>query len=302
MVTPTTASSLSLKAVCSPLKGERYVGNNHRRNDLMRRFGFNRPFACSLALHFVVLALLLFGLPSLFTRELPPEPVVITAELLPVKNVTNVKPAAPKPKPEKKPKPKPKKPEPPKAKPRPKPAPPKPKPEPTPKPVVKKPEPPKEKPKPKPKKAEKQLPDFNDVLKDLEKEAEQKLHESPPAKETSPTTKKSNIPYNPSVPLSLSEKDYIRNKVSQNWRIPSGVKDARLLRVELRIQLTQDGRVINVTPVDSLTYQREQVYRAAADSAIRAVRAAQPFDQLPPGKYDTWRDIKMTFDPSHALY
>ena len=41
-------------------------------------------------------------------------------------------------------------------------------------------------------------------------------------------------------------------------------------------------------------------YRTAAESARRAVRVCEPLP-VPPKKYDIWRDIYLTFDPSRML-
>jgi hypothetical protein len=54
--------------------------------------------------------------------------------------------------------------------------------------------------------------------------------------------------------------------------------------------------------VDTMRYNSDTYYRAAADSALRAVRNPQcnPLD-LPPQKYELWKTIVVTFDPRKML-
>ena len=42
---------------------------------------------------------------------------------------------------------------------------------------------------------------------------------------------------------------------------------------------------------------RDPVFRAFAESAVRAVRACSPL-KLPPESYQVWRNIIFNFDPS----
>ena len=43
-------------------------------------------------------------------------------------------------------------------------------------------------------------------------------------------------------------------------------------------------------------------FRAAADSARRAVQECSPLKNLSPEKYQTWRDMEMTFNPKDMLF
>ena len=54
--------------------------------------------------------------------------------------------------------------------------------------------------------------------------------------------------------------------------------------------------------VDQARYASDQFFRAAADSAVRAVRNPQcsPL-KLPQGKYDDWKSISIRFDPKDVL-
>jgi hypothetical protein len=41
--------------------------------------------------------------------------------------------------------------------------------------------------------------------------------------------------------------------------------------------------------------------RTAAEAALRAVSVCEPYKRLPADKYDAWREIVMTFDPSKMI-
>ena len=68
-----------------------------------------------------------------------------------------------------------------------------------------------------------------------------------------------------------------------------------------RIFLNPDGTLAAKQPeiADRERMERPggEFFRAAAESAIRAVLRCAPYEMLPAAKYETWRDIELTFDP-----
>jgi protein TonB len=82
------------------------------------------------------------------------------------------------------------------------------------------------------------------------------------------------------------------------WRrnVPSGV-DIDKLRVVLRISLSKDGRVNNITQLGALTGQTDSNAPQQAlfvERAMRSIRQAAPFD-LPEEHYDQWKVWDVTF-------
>ena len=196
-----------------------------------------------------------------------------------------------------KPKPEPEKPKPAAAKPRP-PEPTKPAPE---KPVeAAKPAPPKlEKPKtpPAPVQAES---DFDALLRSVEQTPKrEKAPETREGKGSSAeaggtgqpgTAKVAQI--NPSL-LAAS----ISRQITPCWNIPVAAQGIGGLRAELNIVMGPDGSIQSVVPTDAARMSRDPVFRAFAESAVRAVRACSPL-KLPPESYQLWRNIIFNFDPS----
>jgi outer membrane biosynthesis protein TonB len=102
--------------------------------------------------------------------------------------------------------------------------------------------------------------------------------------------------------LSASELDMIREQIARCWNIPAGARDARDLVVELRVEVGPDGMVQQATIVDQGRVAADPFFRAAAESARRALfnPLCRPL-RLPPDKYDVWKDMVVDFSPKDLL-
>ncbi|MDR0677934.1 MAG: cell envelope integrity protein TolA [Holosporaceae bacterium] len=100
--------------------------------------------------------------------------------------------------------------------------------------------------------------------------------------------------------LTNEDQDMIRSQVSPHWIVLSGVRNAETIVVDLQIQLRDNGGVINVQVIDEKRYASDHVFRAAADSARRAVLKASPF-KIPRNKIDLFRNFVFHFDPREDL-
>ncbi|GGF16879.1 hypothetical protein GCM10011611_23280 [Aliidongia dinghuensis] len=206
------------------------------------------------------------------------------------------KPSPPPPPPPPAPAPLPKPPEP-------KPEPPKPEP---PKPEPPKPEPPKPQPKPTPPKPEKTKQDlqFADLLKNLAAKATaQEKQDTPPKPQqkqvaTAPASAQPNAPLGSQ--LTTAEKDLIIAQIEQCWNPPAGAKDAKNLIITLRVQLSSDGTPQSVQIVDQARADSDGFFRAAAESARRAVQRCSPL-KVPPDKFEQWKNMTLNFDPRDLL-
>lgn len=280
-----------------------------------------RGLIISLASHVLLMALAIWGLPSWLEEQRIEEPQAISVQVLDVADITNVPNRMPTP-PKKEPVEEPPKPEPQPPKPKPQPPVKKETPPPTPKPEpVVTPEPPKEKPTPKPKEEKKPEPkpkpekpkepepkkeeemDLDAILKSVKDTAQQQPDE---ATDSAPSDaqSKSDTAYIDSLPLTMSEKDAIRNQIAKCWSPPIGAKDAENLAAQLRVTYEKDGSLINVylAAGQQARYQTDSFFRSAVDSAMRAVRACTPLQGMPPDKYQRWKDVELTFDPRDMLY
>lgn len=268
----------------------------------------------SVTLHLVVFLLIIFGLPHFKSEPIISEPVPIelVADIGEM-TTTNKKPVdAPKPKDEKPPEP-PKKVETPKKPPEPKKSTPEPPAEEVlkdpPKPdkpvekvddkaekkIEKKPEPKKEK----PKKTEQN--DFDSLLKNLTPTEKQQPDTDQVAKKMTEPTPAPNVSKFADT-LSMSEMDALRQQLSQCWNVMAGGVNAEDQVVEISVTVNEAMTVEKAEIVDQSKYNSNAFFRAAADSAKRALRnpLCTPL-KLPPNKYSQWHQMTLVFDPKEMF-
>jgi len=151
--------------------------------------------------------------------------------------------------------------------------------------VQKKPEPKKEPEKPKEKDTE---PEFTSVLKNLADTQPVNTTLDGPKLTQSPTIDR----------VTTGELNAFQKQLSRCWNILPGANNADMMAVNLTINVNQDRTVRDVQITDKARYQSDPVFRAAADSAIRAIRHPDctPLN-LPLYKYDQWKTITLNFDP-----
>jgi outer membrane biosynthesis protein TonB len=89
----------------------------------------------------------------------------------------------------------------------------------------------------------------------------------------------------------------ISQQITPCWNIPVAAQGIGGLRAELNIVMGPDGSIEKVVPMDAARMADDPVFRAFAESAVRAVRACAPL-KLPPESYQLWRNIIFNFDPS----
>jgi colicin import membrane protein len=99
--------------------------------------------------------------------------------------------------------------------------------------------------------------------------------------------------------LSASEVAMIRQAIMScvvpNWRVLSGGASAQETSVKIRIRFNADA-TLSAPPV--VTNPQETPYfRAISESALRAVQQCDGAYNLPPDKYEFWKDVVINFSP-----
>ncbi|MEX2202051.1 MAG: hypothetical protein WD711_11690 [Dongiaceae bacterium] len=138
---------------------------------------------------------------------------------------------------------------------------------------------------------------FENLLRNLETEEPTQTAETQPTEaptQPQPTQSLSD------QPLSISEIDALRRQIEKCWNVPAGAVEAESLLVEIRVWLNPDGSIVRAEILDTARMSRDGYYRAAAESAYRAIFLCEPYS-LPIERYDTWKMILMRFDPSSVL-
>jgi outer membrane biosynthesis protein TonB len=102
--------------------------------------------------------------------------------------------------------------------------------------------------------------------------------------------------------VTQSDKDAVRRQIERCWNPPVGAPKAEDLIVDLRLEVNPDGTVRTVDVADSSRMNSDPYYRAAAESAVRAVLNPRCRKlKLPPEKYDEWKILIIGFDPREML-
>lgn len=98
--------------------------------------------------------------------------------------------------------------------------------------------------------------------------------------------------------LALSEMDALKYQLAKCWNFPAGAMNAEDLIVDIRVEVNPDRTVKSAEIVDTGRYNSDDFFRAAADSAKRAVYnpMCTPL-ALPPEKYDVWKKMLIRFNP-----
>lgn len=98
--------------------------------------------------------------------------------------------------------------------------------------------------------------------------------------------------------VTASEIDAIHQKISRCWIVPNGARDVQDLIVDVDMKIAKDGTVIEAKISDKARIARDPRFRAAAESAQRAVLDPR-CNPLPlnPEKYEQWKDLTLSFNP-----
>lgn len=278
-----------------------------------------KALGSSLFLHLGIFVFAIVGLPYISKPPRIPQPIAIEVVNIDEITTTNKKPnqsklkkveEKPKPKAEKKVEapPKVEAKEPPKIKPLDKPVvkkevvKPEPKVPPPPSEKLEKPEPEKKKEPPK-EEAVTQEDEFLSVLKNLQ-------DSETPSEEVSDAAKPAPEEMSPlakfSQQLSATEADAIAAALNEQfrgcWNLMAGARNAEDIVVKINLVVRPDRTVQSARVVEQWRYNQDSFYRAAADEAMRAIRHpnCEVLD-LPPDKYDIWKDLTFNFNPSAQL-
>ncbi|MAF47496.1 MAG: hypothetical protein CMM10_04480 [Rhodospirillaceae bacterium] len=112
--------------------------------------------------------------------------------------------------------------------------------------------------------------------------------------------------FDPTKRVTQNEIDAIANSIRRAmlkcWNFQPGSKGARDIVITIKVRLLPNGQVHDAELVDQQSYQKDPFKLAAAESAWRAVRNpnCNPYN-LPRDKYEIWKDLTLTFNPSEMF-
>jgi hypothetical protein len=97
-------------------------------------------------------------------------------------------------------------------------------------------------------------------------------------------------------PLTGGEREGLVLAVERFWNVPIGIQNAADMIVVIAIELSPNGKLIGEPKLVDPKDLSAQGMRQAFEAGRRALIRAQPYD-LPPEKYEQWRQIEVVFNP-----
>lgn len=99
--------------------------------------------------------------------------------------------------------------------------------------------------------------------------------------------------------MTVSPTDYIRAKMEPCWHIDKGAKDYQGLRVEVALDLNENGEIstLNIRNGAQIIASGSHAWRAARENVIAALNECAPYEGLRAQKYETWQNMKLNFQP-----
>ena len=102
--------------------------------------------------------------------------------------------------------------------------------------------------------------------------------------------------------VTMSEIDVLRQQIAGCWNIAAGARQAEALSVEIEMRMNPDATVQTARVVDGTRMNSDPFFRAAAESALRALSHPDCIPlKLPVGKYEVWKSFTFNFDPKNML-
>jgi hypothetical protein len=100
----------------------------------------------------------------------------------------------------------------------------------------------------------------------------------------------------------LSVGSLINAQIRPYWNVPSGIKDAEKIVIEIDLRLDGNGEVIpsSVKIIDEKRYAMDYIFKAAADSARRAILEVGRF-KIPREMLEYEKEYRLKFDVAEAL-
>ena len=164
----------------------------------------------------------------------------------------------------------------------------------------------------KPKPPEKKTPDKEEAIEQEDQflSVLKNLQDGDVATQEAPTDKPTPQEMSPlakfSQKLSASEIDAIAAALNAQfsgcWNLMAGARNAEDITVTLNLIVNRNRTIQSARIADQWRYNQDSFFKAAADSALRAIRHpdCQVLD-LPPDKYDLWKDLVFNFNPASQL-
>jgi hypothetical protein len=140
---------------------------------------------------------------------------------------------------------------------------------------------------------------FDTLLKNLAKQQTMEAEDAPPPPKqrmvaTAPPSSQPKAPLGSQ--LSASDIDMVREQLRPCFNPPFGAKESPDMMADVKVVMNPDGTVQQARVADMGRYGSDPVFRALADSGVRALKNPQcsPL-RLPPDRFELWRTFTFGF-------
>src|SRR5262249_54829788 len=142
--------------------------------------------------------------------------------------------------------------------------------------------------------------DVNNVLALLDKNQRPKAVQppAPPNAKIAETIQKG---FGDQTAMTIDIKDALLAQMRECWNVPVGAPNPEQRMAQVRVFPAPDGSLAQpplLEPASRAAAQSNPYVRTAAEAALRAISVCEPYKNLPPERYGTWREIVMIFDPT----
>lgn len=139
--------------------------------------------------------------------------------------------------------------------------------------------------------------DFESLLKNLDQSVEA---EDDDVDKTQPPKPTRQLSGELGDEITQAQQDAVRRQIGQCWNVVDS-KGSKNIEIPVRIFLNPDGMVRDAQLINPSQFSSPSD-KALAESALRAARdpTCQPLN-LPKDKYDSWKSMRIVFDPSKML-
>jgi len=95
--------------------------------------------------------------------------------------------------------------------------------------------------------------------------------------------------------IAAADRNAFRDHVKSCAKLPASLSPGDKIRIVLRVVFKPDGTLATAPTLIEASASAKGP--ALMQSAIRALRACQPYTMLPPGQYSEWKSLDLTFTP-----
>ena len=141
---------------------------------------------------------------------------------------------------------------------------------------------------------------LDSILNDLEKsmlEDESKVVKD----KNKPTGKKTFFTddnFNEEAPISITEKMLIKKQIQEKWHKPVSALNVQGIRIVYRIEFEKNGAIKEAQYLETICPPgRGDLCSLTKETIERAIKSINIIENLPPHRYDIWRNVTIDFNP-----